>query len=373
MEDKKIRVAIAHGDTNGIGYELIFKTFASAEILDLCTPIIYGSPKVAAYHRKALDIQANFSIISNAADAQDGRVNLLTVFEEELKVELGMPTDESCGAAIKALDRAVTDYKDGLFDVLVTAPVCKEQMHRDGLNYNNENFVELCLGDGRQVLPITIADKFRVASVAGSADMRSVVECITRENVEQKLKLLCDSLAADFRVSMGRVAVLSLNPNDHSTKHGREEQEVIVPAIASLSEQGYGVFGPYRVDDFFAHGHHFAFDAIMAMYHDQVMGTINAVSPDGNTLYLAGMPLVLTAPCLTPGFDIAGQNKADIQAMRNAIYHAIDIYRNRITYAEPMEHPLPKLYHEKRDESEKVRFAVSKKREHNSREKDAVQ
>ena len=123
MEDRKIRVAITHGDTNGIGYELIFKTFAEPEMLELCTPIIYGSPKTAAYHRKALDVPAGFSIIGNAEEAVDGRVNLLTTYEEEVKVELGTPTDESGNAALLALDRAMTDFRSSIYDVLVTAPV----------------------------------------------------------------------------------------------------------------------------------------------------------------------------------------------------------------------------------------------------------
>ena len=135
MEDRKIRVAITHGDTNGIGYELIFKTFAEPEMLEICTPIIYGSPKIAAYHRKAIDTQANFSIINNAADAQDGRVNLLACFDDEVKVELGTPTKESGEAALKALDRAMTDFRSQLFDVLVTCPVCPTNMTENNGGY----------------------------------------------------------------------------------------------------------------------------------------------------------------------------------------------------------------------------------------------
>ena len=136
MEDRKIRVAITHGDTNGVGYELIFKTFAEPEMLELCTPIIYGSPKVAAYHRKALDLQANFSIVNSAEEVRDGRINLLTAVEEEVKVELGMPTPESGDAALKALDKAMTDYREGLFDVLVTAPVNRDNMKVNGFPFS---------------------------------------------------------------------------------------------------------------------------------------------------------------------------------------------------------------------------------------------
>ena len=137
MDNKKIRVAITHGDTNGIGYELIFKAFEEPEMLDMCTPIIYGSPKIATYHAKALSINSNFTIINSADDAQDGKVNLLPVFDEEVKVEFGVPSQEASRAAVKALDRAITDYKDGLFDVLVTCPINKDNMHIDGFAFPN--------------------------------------------------------------------------------------------------------------------------------------------------------------------------------------------------------------------------------------------
>ena len=147
MEDRKIRVAITHGDTNGVGYELIFKTFAEPEMLELCTPIIYGSPKVAAYHRKALDLQANFSIVNSAEEVRDGRINLLTAVEEEVKVELGMPTPESGDAALKALDKAMTDYREGLFDVLVTAPVNRDNMKVNGFPFSGHTrYIEASVG-----------------------------------------------------------------------------------------------------------------------------------------------------------------------------------------------------------------------------------
>lgn len=149
MEDRKIRVAITHGDTNGIGYELIFKTFAEPEMLELCTPIIYGSPKVAAYHRKALDMQANFSIINNAEDARDGRVNMLACFDDEVKVEMGMPTRESGLAALRALDRAMTDFRSGLFDVLVACPVNDATTSSDDYSYRNlKDYLETSVGEG---------------------------------------------------------------------------------------------------------------------------------------------------------------------------------------------------------------------------------
>ena len=152
-KDRKIRVAITHGDTNGIGYELIFKTFADSEMLDICTPIIYGSPKVAAYHRNALDMEANFSIVNSANEATDGRVNMLPVFDEEIKVELGTPSLEAGHAAVQSLDKAITDFKDGLIDVLVTCPVNNDTLTVNGFTLPSQaKYIEDSIGDRKSVV-----------------------------------------------------------------------------------------------------------------------------------------------------------------------------------------------------------------------------
>ena len=164
MDNKKIRVAITHGDTNGIGYELIFKTFAESEMLDFCTPIIYGSPKVAAYYRKAMNLPAQFSIIQKAEDAEDGRINLLAAVDEEVKVDMGLPTDESGAAAIKALDRAMTDYRNNLYDVLITAPVSSQNVKIEGYTFKgHKEYIETCIGDRNSALSILIGGDLRIA------------------------------------------------------------------------------------------------------------------------------------------------------------------------------------------------------------------
>lgn len=363
MEDKKIRVAIAHGDTNGVGYELIFKTFMNEAMLDLCTPIIYGSPKVATYHRKALGLDTNFSIISSASEAQDGRLNLLTVFDDDLKVEFGVPCEEASRAALRALDRAITDYKDGLYDVLVTAPIDPAYMHIDGFDYTNERFVEMCLGDGsdRLALPLTLSQGFRVAMMTEDTPLSEVPACITEERVTQRLRLFVDTLSRDFRISMPRVAVLALNPADSAVKRGAEEQVALIPAIEKVVEEGRQVFGPYQADRFFAEGQYTAFDGILAMYRDQALAAVKTLVPEGNVRFLAGLPLIATSPDMDPCYGLAGQGKVDAQSMRNAIYAALDAHRNRQMHDEPLSHPLPKLYHERRDDSEKVRFSIPKR------------
>lgn len=370
MSNNKIRVAITHGNTNGIGYELIFKAFEEPEMLDLCTPIIYGSPKVAAYHSKALGMKDNFSIISNAAEAQEGRVNLLTVFDEEIKVDLGIPTADSTRAAVRALDRAITDYKDGLFDVLVTAPVDRGDAHVDGFDFPKcDKYVEQCLGEGKKGIDMLVNEDMRLAMVTDSMSLKDVPQAITTRTIIEKVALMFSTLRRDMRVSAPRIAILALNPYNGDKPLGNEEAEAIAPAVEKLADAGVNAFGPYKADEFFQKGDYMAFDAILAMYHDQGLTPFKALHPDNNIHYLGGLPLITTAPDLTPSYEIAGQGIADPTPLRHAIYAAIDGFRNRKEYDAPLANPLPKLYHEKKDDSEKVRFSIPKKHEGTPKER----
>lgn len=373
MEDKKIRIAISHGDTNGIGYELIFKTFSNPDMLELCTPIIYGSPKVAAYHRNALDIAANFSIINSADEAQDGKLNMLPVFDDEVKVEFGMPTAESAVAAYKALDKAITDYKNGLFDVLVAAPVDGGNLHVDGYDFTSDRFIEMCVGEGKKGLSILVNDNLRVASLTSTdTPMSAVPQAIEKDNIINKVSTFFNSLLRDFNISMPRIAILAFNPLQANGEQGEEERNAIIPAIEQLEESGIRVFGPYNSEKFFSQEQFYAFDGIFTMYHAQGVTPVKALVPEGGVRFLAGLPLVSATPDEEATGSIAGQGIANEQSFRDAIYLAIDAFRNRIHYDKPMEHPLPKLYHEKRDESEKVRFAIPKKHEHTERPRQNV-
>lgn len=363
MENKKIRVAITHGDTNGIGYELIFKTFAEPEMLELCTPIIYGSPKVAAYYRKAMNLPAQFSIIQQAEEAQDGRINLLAAVDEEVKVDMGMPTPESGQAAVKALDRAMTDYRNGLYEVLVTAPINTQNAQIEGYRFQgHKHYIETCLGEGKKALSILVGDNMRIASVTEKTAFRDVPTLITKEAIIEKTTILQQAIKRDFNITNPRIAVLSLNPKTNEDDScGTEEREIIIPAIDELASKGIQAFGPYASDDFFGQGYYTEFDGIMAMYHDQATTPFHAISSEEGVVYTAGLPIIRTGADLTPSYSIAGTNQADETSFRHAIFVAIDSSRNRANYDEAYENPLPKLYHEKRDESEKVRFAIPKK------------
>ncbi len=361
MENRKIRVAITQGDTNGIGYELIFRAFAGTEILDLCTPIIYGSPKIATYHDNALDLNAKFTIINDASEARDGRVNLLTVFDDDVKVELGTPTEESGNAGLRAIDRALADYQQGLFDVLVTAPIDNnDAFHFSGQSRYIEDHIE-CDGQG---LSILTSDDLRVALVTRNLPLHQVAESITKENIEATAKKFYESLRRDFRISNPRIAVLSINPKaGDNGLLGTEEQEIIRPAIEELAKDDIEAFGPYATDRLFGTGDYDYFDGILAMYYDQGLAPFRAIAPDSGVNYTAGLPIVRTAPEVGASFDIAGRNEADATPMLHAIYLAIDIFRHRKEYDEAGTNPLPKLYHEKKDDSDKVRYAIPKKRE----------
>lgn len=360
MEDRKIRVAITHGDTNGIGYELIFKTFAEPEMLEICTPIIYGSPKVAAYHRKAIDLQANFSIINKAEDAQDGRINLLACFDDDVKVDLGMPTKESGEAALKALDKAMTDFRSQLFDVLVACPVSKANMPTSNFKYNGlKDYAETSIGDGAKGMKLLINETLRIAVAAEGHAIKDVPQCITEDTITSKIRTLHASMKSDFRLSNPRIAVLALN----STTDGDEEKNIIIPAIKQTAEEGINVYGPYTAEEYFGQCYFEAFDCTLAMYDDQATIPFTTLMQNDGIYYVTSLPLVCTAPALTPSFETAGKGESDENALRHAIYEAIDILRNRNEYNEPLAHPLQKLYHEKRDESEKVRFSIPQKRD----------
>ena len=268
--NRKVRVGITHGDINGIGYEVILKTFSDPAMLELCTPIVYGSPKVAAYHRKAMDIQTNFSIVNSAEDAQDNKLSILACTEDELKVELTKPTKEAGKAALDALERALLDYNEGLIDVLVTAPINKHTIQSESFHFpGHTEYIEERAGEGQKALMILLKDDFRVALVTGHIPIKDVASTITKELIMEKLSIFHHSLKQDFGIDSPRIAVFSLNP--HAGDNGLigvEEREVIIPAIQEMTTKGILCFGPYPADGFMGSGNFCRFDGILAMYHD---------------------------------------------------------------------------------------------------------
>ena len=357
-ENKKIRIGITHGDINGVGYEVILKAFSDPTMLELCTPIVYGSPKVAAYHRKAMDIQTNFSIISSAEDAQDDRLSILNCTDDELKVELTKPTPEAGKAALDALERALADYQEGLIDVLVTAPINKHTIQSDTFHFpGHTEYIEERTGDGNKALMILLKNDFRVALVTGHIPVKDIASTITQELVMEKLSIFHRSLKQDFNISNPRIAVFSLNP--HAGDNGLigvEESEVILPAMKEMQAKGIQCFGPYPADGFMGSGNFTYFDGILAMYHDQGLAPFKALAMDEGVNFTAGLPIVRTSPAHGTAYDIAGQGVASENSFRQAIYTAIDVYRNRVIEKEIHARPLRKQYYEKRDDSDKLKL-----------------
>ena len=373
MEEKKIRVAITQGDTNGVGYEVILKVFEDPAILELCTPIIYGSAKIATYHKKALNLETNFTTINKAEDARDGRVNLLVCHDDDTKVELGQPSAEAGQAALYALDRAMTDYRSGLYDVLVTAPINKATIQSPGFKFpGHTEYIETSVGDGKKALMILMNDMLRVALVTTHLPIKDIAQAISKEAIIEKATIFHQSLRRDFRISCPRIAVLSLNPHaGDDGLLGAEEKEIISPAIEQLAENGIQAFGPYAADGFFGSGSFNYFDGVLAMYHDQGLAPFKTIALDNGVNYTAGLPIVRTSPDHGTAYDIAGQGKADENSLRQAIYTAIDIWRNRQNYDEPLQNPLPKLFHEKREDGNRARFAQPRPKDMFKKEKPA--
>ena len=355
MEDNgKIRVGITHGDINGIGYEVILKSFSDPAMLDLCTPIVYGSPKVATYHRKAMDIQTSFTIINNADDAQDGKLNILSCTEDELKVELTKATPEAGKAALDALERALKDYREGDIDVLVTAPINKHTVQSDSFHFpGHTEYIEERVGDDNKALMILLKDDFRVALVTGHIPVKDIAATITKELIMEKMEIFHRSLKQDFGIGCPRIAVFSLNPHaGDNGVIGTEEAEVIIPAMKEMIAKGVQCFGPYPADGFMGSGNFCHFDGILAMYHDQGLAPFKALAMDEGVNFTAGLPIVRTSPAHGTAYDIAGQGIASESSFRQAIYLALDVYRNRMMEAEIHARPLRKQYYEKRDDSD---------------------
>ena len=358
MEERKIRVGITHGDINGVGYEVILKAFSDPTMLELCTPIIYGSPKVAAYHRKAMDIQTTFSIVNSRADIQDGRVNILNCTEDELKVELTKPTAEAGKAALSALEKALQDYREGVFDVLVTAPINKHTIQSDTFHFpGHTEYIEERVGKGEKVLMILLKDDFRVALVTGHIPVSEISRTLTKELIMEKMAIFHRSLKQDFGIDSPRIAVLSLNPHaGDEGLIGTEEQIVIIPAMQEMMAKGVLCFGPYPADGFMGSGNYAHFDGILAMYHDQGLAPFKALAMDEGVNFTAGLPIVRTSPAHGTAYDIAGQGIASEDSFRQAIYVALDVFRNRQIEREINARPLRKQYYEKRDDSDKLKL-----------------
>lgn len=343
MEREKIVIGITQGDINGIGYEVILKTLSESRVLDAFVPVIYGSPKVAAFHRKQLDIQGiNLNIINSVEELNPKRINIINCSDDEIKVELGRSTVEAGKAAFAALEQATEDLKKGALDAIVTAPINKKNIQSADFHFpGHTEYLEEKFGTGTPSLMLLMNDVMRVAVVTGHIPVAEVSNAITKELIIEKLLVFNKALKEDFMIVRPRIAVLGLNPHaGDEGVIGDEEQKIIIPALKEAEKQGVVCVGPYAADGFFGSGQFSKFDGILAMYHDQGLIPFKSISMDSGVNFTAGLSVIRTSPAHGTAYDLAGKNMASEDSFRQAIYTACDIYQNRMINKEITANPL---------------------------------
>lgn len=336
---RKLVVGITQGDGNGIGYEVIIKALADERMLDICTPVIYGSSKIFGFYKKHIhDIeQINTNVINSAKDVHQKRVNIVNCLPDNVFVEPGQPTPESAKSAMTSLERAVEDIKSGYIDVLVTAPFNKRAMVNEGFGYTGHTeYLEKEFGVD-EVAMIMVCDRLKVGVVTGHIPLKDVCKSITKDKILSKLRLMNTSLRRDFGIDAPKIAVLGLNPHcGDGGLLGDEEQQIILPAVKAANEEGILAFGPYSPDGFFGCNYS-KFDAVLAMYHDQGLTPFKALAFEDGVNYTAGLPIVRTSPDHGTAYEMAGRDMADPRSMISAIYTAIDIFNRRADYDDIMD------------------------------------
>ncbi len=342
MKNDKIVVGISQGDINGISYEVIIKSLMDNRIFDMCIPVVYGSPKVAAYHRKALNID-NFSFnnVRSADEVNIKRANIISCVDENIRVELGKSTELAGTSAFDALEKATQDLSEGKIDVLVTGPINKQNIQSDTFKFAGHTEYLQEKFQAEDVLMLMINDFFRIGVVTGHIPISQVSESITKEKIISKIKILNNSLISDFGIRKPRIAVLGLNP--HASDNGligEEEKEIIIPALEEAREANVLTFGPFPADGFFGAGSYTKFDAVLAMYHDQGLIPFKSMAFDGGVNYTAGMKVVRTSPAHGTAYELAGKNEASADSFRKAIYYACDIFKARKGHKEINSNPL---------------------------------
>lgn len=331
MEDKII-IGITQGDINGIGYEVILKSLADNHIFDLCTPVIYGSSKIAAFYRKQLDIQnMNLNVINSVSEANPKRINIINCCDDEMKVEFGRSTREAGQAAFLALERACEDLQNQSLHALVTAPINKKNIQSDDFHFpGHTEYLQEKFGTGKDAVMMLASDIMRVAVVTGHIPVKNVSAALSEELIVGKLAVLNEALMQDFGINKPRIAVLGLNPHaGDEGVIGTEEETIIIPAMKKAAELGIVCTGPYPADGFFGSDKFKSFDAILAMYHDQGLIPFKALSMENGVNVTMGLSVVRTSPAHGTAYDLAGKNTASEQSFLQALYMAHDIYHKR--------------------------------------------
>lgn len=325
------RIGITQGDINGIGYEVILKVLCDSRIFEAFTPIVYGQSKVFSYYKKNFGMEEmSYTVIRDASQAQPKRINIINHTDEELKVEPGFSTPVAGKASFAALKLATNDLRTGLIDALVTAPINKSNIISEQFQFKGQTDYIKSFFPENEYITLLVNHQMRIGFVTNHIPLREVPQAINKELIIKKLKLMHNSLINDFNIVAPKIAILGLNPHAGDNNiMGSEEQEIIKPAIEVVKEQGVLAFGPFPADGFFGSDAWLKYDGILSMYHDQGLTPFRVLAFDGGVSFTAGLPVVRTSTTHGTGYDIANKNIADPEALRHAIYLAIDILNNR--------------------------------------------
>lgn len=331
---EKVRVGISVGDFNGIGPEIIMKALEDKSITDFFTPIIFASGKLFTYQKNIFKLNLNFHYITETAQAQHGKINMLNLWKDNVNVDLGKPSEESTRMAIDSLEAATNALMNSEIDVLVTAPINKEEMmkasfrHAGHTGYLEEKF-------GKKGLMFLVTEDLKVAVSTHHIPVSEIAQNISKEKIKKQVKMLQQSLMEDFGVRRPKIAVLGLNPHaGDGGAIGKEEIEVISPAVQELFDAGIMAFGPYPADSFFQPSKFKNYDAVLAMYHDQGLAPFKTLAYEEGVNYTAALPYIRTSPDHGVAYDIAGKNIADARSFSEAIFTGIKIFQNRREYHE---------------------------------------
>jgi len=345
MNQAKPVIGISCGDLNGIGIEIIIKTFSDNRILDHCTPIIFASNKAINFYRKSVpEANISYSIIKDFTRINHKQVNLFNCWEEEVSITPGQLTDMGGKYAVLSLQTAVAALKQQQIDGLVTAPIHKKNIQSPEFSYTGHTPYLKAVFEARDVVMMLCAGDFRVALVTEHVPVGEIARHITKEKILSKLQIIHRSLQKDFGIDRPRIAVLGLNPHaGDEGLIGNEEETIIKPAIKEAKNSNMLVIGPYSADAFFARRHFEKFDAVLAMYHDQGLIPFKALASGEGVNYTAGLPAIRTSPDHGVAFDIAGKDKADNSSFLTALFECIDIYNRRNGYEDNRKNPLRKM------------------------------
>ncbi len=343
-ENKPI-IGISCGDINGIGPEIILKVMNDNRILEICTPVIFANNKVINFYRKGLpDININFSAVKEISKVNPKQVNVFNCWEEDAAVTPGLLNDVGGKYAVISLNMAAEALKAGKIDGLVTAPIHKKNIQSGNFDVTGHTPYLKKLFGAADVVMFMIAENMKVALLTEHVPLNEVAKYVTKERIISKLQLMNQSLKKDFGINKPKIAVLGLNPHaGDEGLIGKEEIEIIKPAIKDAKQKDIFCFGPYPSDAFFARGQYEKFDAVLAIYHDQGLIPFKSLAVGEGVNYTAGLNAVRTSPDHGVAFDIAGKGIADESSLREAIYKCIDILRGRREFANQNKNPLKKM------------------------------